>query len=194
VSATSPPQPLGVSLAALNVLRTAAADVPVVVAIDDVPWLDEASARVLDFSIRRLNGDRVGFLMARRAATTHEPLPAWLASIPPDRLTRLDLGPLSMDETDALVRSRLGLNLSRAVLKRLHAISGGTPFHALELGRALQRRGDWLTPETLEIPRSLDGLQGKARSTRTSSSSSSSCSSCAATPTEHAPCGRRSSP
>ncbi len=158
VSAASPPQPLGVSLAALNVLRTAATQEPIVVAIDDVPWLDEASARVLDFSVRRLDGDRVGFLMARRAATTQEPLPAWLASIPPDRLTRLDLGPLSMDQTDALLRSRLGLNLSRAVLKRLHSISGGTPFYALELGRALLRRGDWSTPETLEIPRSLDGL------------------------------------
>ena len=54
----------------------------------------------------------------------------------------------------------LGLNLSRAVLARLHAISGGTPFYALELGRALQRRGDWATPETLEVPRSLDGLIG----------------------------------
>ena len=32
------------------------------------------------------------------------------------------------------------------------------PFYALELGRALQRRGDWATPETLEVPRSLDGL------------------------------------
>ena len=29
---------------------------PIVVAIDDVPWLDEASARVLDFSIRHLDG------------------------------------------------------------------------------------------------------------------------------------------
>jgi DNA-binding CsgD family transcriptional regulator len=158
VSAAAPPQPLGVSLAALNVLRSAASQEPIVVAIDDVPWLDEASARVLDFSIRRLDGDRVGFLMARRAATTQEPLPTWLASIPPDRLTRLDLGPLSLDETDALLRTRLGLSLSRAVLKRLHSISGGTPFYALELGRALQRRGDWSTPETLEIPRSLDGL------------------------------------
>ena len=160
VSVASPPQPLGVSLAVLNVLRTAAADGPVVVAIDDIPWLDEASARVLDFAIRRLDGERVGFLMARRAAATDEPLPTWLAPIPPDRLNRLDVGPLSMDETDALLRAHLGLNLSRAVLARLHAISGGTPFYALELGRALQRRGDWATPEALEVPRSLDGLVG----------------------------------
>ena len=157
-STASPPHPLGVSLAALNVLRIVAANEPVVVAIDDVPWLDEASARVLDFAIRRLDGDRVGFLMARRTATVDEPLPTWLSTVPPDRLIRVDVGPLSRDETDALLRARLGLSLSRAVLARLHAISGGTPFYALELGRALQRRGDWSTPEALEVPRSLDGL------------------------------------
>ena len=159
-SAKSPPQPLGVSLAVLNVLRTSAAERPLVVAIDDVPWLDEASARVLDFSIRRLEEERVGFLLARRAATPDEPMPGWLETIAPDRISRLDVGPLSMDETDALLRARLGLNLSRAVLARLHAIAGGTPFYALELGRALQRRGDWATPAALEVPRSLDGLIG----------------------------------
>jgi ATP/maltotriose-dependent transcriptional regulator MalT len=120
--------------------------------------MDEPSARVLDFSIRRLDREPVQFLVARRAASTDEPLPPWLASLPAGRLVRLDVGPLSMDKTDALLRARLGLSLSRAVLTRLHAISGGTPFYALELGRALQRRGDWATPETLEVPRSLDGL------------------------------------
>ncbi len=158
VSAAAPPQPLGVSLAVLHVLRTVAATGPVLVAVDDVPWMDEPSARVLDFSIRRLEREPVEFLVARRAAATDEPLPPWLASLPAGRLVRLDVGPLSMDKTDALLRARLGLSLSRAVLARLHAISGGTPFYALELGRALQRRGDWATPETLELPRSLDGL------------------------------------
>jgi ATP/maltotriose-dependent transcriptional regulator MalT len=158
VSAAAPPQPLGVSLAVLHVLRTVAAAGPILVAIDDVPWMDEASARVLDFSIRRLDREPVQFLVARRAAATDEPLPPWLETLPAGRLVRLDVGPLSMDETDALLRARLGLNLSRAVLARLHAISGGTPFYALELGRALQRRGAWSTPETLEVPRSLDGL------------------------------------
>ena len=158
VSAVAPPQPLGVSLAVLHVLRTASAAGPILVAIDDVPWMDEASARVLDFSIRRLDREPVQFLVARRAAATDEPLPPWMETLPAERMVRLDVGPLSMDKTDALLRARLGLSLSRAVLARLHAISGGTPFYALELGRALQRRGDWATPETLEVPRSLDGL------------------------------------
>ena len=160
VSAASPPQPLGVSLGALHLLRSAAQDAPLLLAIDDVPWLDDASARVLDFSIRRLDADRVGFLLARRAAAPDEPLPAWLATVPAERLTRHDVPPLSIDETDVLLRAHLGLNLTRPVLTRLHAISGGTPFYALELGRDLQRRGDRPTPGSLAVPRSLEGLVG----------------------------------
>ncbi len=160
VSTASPPQPLGVSLGALHVLRATARETPLLVAIDDVPWLDDASARVLDFAIRRLDADRIGFLVARRAAAPDEPLPTWLATIPAERMTRHDVRPLSVDETDALLRAHLDLKLPRPVLGRLHAISGGTPFYALELGRDLQRRGGRATPESLAVPRSLEGLVG----------------------------------
>jgi DNA-binding CsgD family transcriptional regulator len=159
-SAASPPDPLGVSLATLHVLREAAVRAPLLVAVDDVPWLDEASVRALDFAVRRLQEDRVGFLLARRAETPDEPLPQWLAGLPPDRLRRLDIGPLSMDDTDALLRRHLELSLTHPVLARLHAISGGTPFYAIELGRDLQIRGTWATPESLEVPRSLERLVG----------------------------------
>ena len=159
-SATSPPDPLGVSLATLHVLRDAAAETPLLVAIDDVPWLDGASVRALDFAARRLGDDRVGFLLARRTTAADEPLPGWLAGMPADRLSRLDVGPLSLDDTGALLRRHLGLKLSRPVLARLHAISGGTPFYAIELGRDLQLRGAWATPDSLEVPRSLDRLVG----------------------------------
>src|SRR5262245_48381537 len=43
-----------VSLGVLNILRSLAAMGPVLVAIDDVQWLDTASARSLQFAIRRL--------------------------------------------------------------------------------------------------------------------------------------------
>ncbi len=159
-STAAPPQPLGVSLAVLHVLRAAAAAKPLVVAIDDVPWLDEASTRALDFSIRRLDAGRVGFLLARRTVAPDESLPPWLAAAASDRLTSHEVRPLSVDDTDTLLRARLGLTLSRPVLRRLHAISGGTPFYALELGRDLQRRTDRATPESLAVPRSLEGLVG----------------------------------
>ncbi len=160
VAAASPPQPLGVSLATLHVLRSAAADAPLLVAIDDVPWLDDASVRALEFAIRRLRDERVGFLLARRAASVDEPLPAWLAALTADRLRRLDVAPLSLDETGLLLRQHLDLTLSRPVLARLHAISGGTPFYAIELGRELRLRGPSATPRSLRVPRSLDRLVG----------------------------------
>ena len=68
--------------------------------------------------------------------------------------------PASLDDTGALLRRHLGLKLSRPVLARLQAISGGTPFYAIELGHDLQLRGAWATPESLEVPRSLDRLVG----------------------------------
>jgi DNA-binding CsgD family transcriptional regulator len=156
----SPPHPLGVSLAALHVLRSAAAEAPLIVAVDDGPWVDEASARTLEFAIRRLDTDRVGFLVARRAAAPTDALPTWLATAPPERMHRLDVGPLTVDETGALLRDRLGLSLPRPTLARLHAISGGTPFYALELGRDLLRRGAWDTPDALDAPRTLERLVG----------------------------------
>ena len=154
----SPPHPLGVSLATVHVLRSV--DGPLLVAIDDAPWLDDGSARALEFAMRRLDREPVGFLVARRVAAVTDPLPSWLATVPPERLRRLDVGPLTIDETGALLRSRLGLSLRRPVLARLHVISGGTPFYALELGRDLQRRGAWDTPAALEAPRTLDRLVG----------------------------------
>jgi predicted ATPase len=49
-----------VSFAFLSALRGLAADGPVLVAVDDVQWLDVASATALSFAVRRLGGDRVG--------------------------------------------------------------------------------------------------------------------------------------
>jgi len=156
----TPPHPLGVSLATLHVLRSAASETPLLVAIDDVPWLDDASIRALEFAIRRLDEDRVGFLLARRSTTADDPPPSWIATMPEAHVAGLDIGPLSMDATGALLRERLGLRLSRPVLARLHEVAGGTPFYAIELGRGLQARGTWATPDALEVPRSLDRLAG----------------------------------
>jgi DNA-binding CsgD family transcriptional regulator len=156
-----PPHPLGVSLGTLQVLRAASAAGPILVAVDDGPWLDEASARAIEFAIRRVTTEPIGFLVARRTTAGDEPLPAWLATAPDDRLRRIEVGPMSIDEIGALLRDRLALALTRPVLARLHAISGGTPFYALELGRDLQQRGAWRSPEALETPRALDRLVGE---------------------------------
>ncbi len=62
-----PPQPHAIGLGLRNALAACA---PVVVAIDDIQWLDSASAEALAFAARRLDGDAVGFLFARRPGPT----------------------------------------------------------------------------------------------------------------------------
>ena len=57
----------------------------------------------------------------------------------PDALTeRCELTPLTVAALYELVHDRLGLSLARPTLVRLHELSGGNPFFALELARSLR--------------------------------------------------------
>jgi AAA ATPase domain len=64
--AASPGEPLAVAAGLLSALRALAGSRPVLVAIDDVQWLDEASADAVTFAARRLDGEPVRFLLTRR--------------------------------------------------------------------------------------------------------------------------------
>jgi hypothetical protein len=57
--------------ALVGVLARLAAESPVLLAIDDVQWLDDASARALEFAVRRLP-KRVGVLATVRTGTVSE--------------------------------------------------------------------------------------------------------------------------
>src|SRR6516162_7694365 len=56
----SPPEQRAVCVAFLGVLRRLAAAGPVVVAVDDLQWLDVPSATAVEFAVRRLSGERAG--------------------------------------------------------------------------------------------------------------------------------------
>jgi DNA-binding CsgD family transcriptional regulator len=125
-----------VALGTLSALRTAAARQPVVVAVDDVQWLDGSSRVAITYALRNLRpGDDVLALLACRlpGAGLLELAGADLAT----RAERLQLGLLSIGAVHRLVTSRLGASLSRPKLMRVHAASRGNPLHALELARVL---------------------------------------------------------
>jgi hypothetical protein len=63
MEAGPPPERFLVGLACLTLLSRAAADQPVLCAIDDAQWIDEESALVLAFMARRLYADRVGMIL-----------------------------------------------------------------------------------------------------------------------------------
>jgi predicted ATPase len=56
-----------IALAFLDVLRTLASG-PIVLAIDDIQWVDAASAQVLQFGLRRLEEEPVAVLATVRIA------------------------------------------------------------------------------------------------------------------------------
>ena len=118
---------LGVAF--LSVLRALAEERPLLVVVDDVQWLDPSSAAVLAYAGRRLQDDRVALLLARRVMHA-DGVTALL-----DDVWRLELGGLSAGALHRLLRERLGVVLSRPVVRRVHEISGGNPFYALEISR-----------------------------------------------------------
>src|SRR5262249_58275258 len=75
------------------------------------------------------------------------------------RLARLPVGPLDLQSIDRLLLSRLGTQFLRPTLTELQRVSGGNPFFALELGRALLARGGPPAPgEPLPVPATLNEL------------------------------------
>jgi DNA-binding CsgD family transcriptional regulator len=149
----SDPRTLGVAVrTALEVL---AADGYVVLAIDDAQWLDPSSASALAFALRRLEQRSIVLLLTRRLSGRAETLDLEPA-IGDDRVERLRVGPLSLGAVHRLLQARLELKLPRPTLLRVHETSGGNPFYALELARALGADVD--PAQLLRVPESLEEL------------------------------------
>ena len=129
-----PPDARVLGVALLSVVRALAEDGPLLVALDDVQWVDASSAEVLRFMLRRLEGEPVGVLATVRGRPVEAPLELDRAFA---AFRRLAVEPLSVGAIHRLLWGRLALNLPRPVLLRVHEIAGGNPFFALELGRAL---------------------------------------------------------
>lgn len=120
----------------LSVVEGLAEEAPVLVAIDDLQWLDPSSVRALAFAARRLSGP-VGVLCTVRTDSDSGDAASWLQLPKPDAIRRIVLGPLSVGDLHTAVSERLGRSLSRPAMMRLYQVSGGNPFYAIELARSM---------------------------------------------------------
>jgi len=152
------PRALGVAVR--TCFQVLAAQRPLVLAIDDIQWVDPSSAQVLAFALRRLHAERTLLLLARRLDERREGLEIEEA-LETDALERLRVGPLSIGATRLLLQRGLGRQFARPTLLRLFGISGGNPFYALELARGLPSAGATGDPtEPFPVPETLERLVG----------------------------------
>jgi DNA-binding CsgD family transcriptional regulator/DNA polymerase III delta prime subunit len=139
-----------VSVALLGIVRSLASGGPVLVAVDDVQWMDPPTARALGFAARRLEREPVAFLAATLPPAVDHPF-----DLPADRIERIQLGPLGEDALRSLLRSRLDADLAPATVRQIHQLSGGNPFFAIEMARATLRGEPAVTGQRIPIPKNL---------------------------------------
>ena len=126
-------------LAALHGLASAG---PVLVAIDDVQWVDGASLDALTFAFRRAGRGPLGLLVAARTEAPADPLTAaappppqgWrdlITAVPSDTI---DLAPLDDRQVRRLLPQTVTARQARLVARQ----SRGNPFWAGEIAASLE--------------------------------------------------------
>jgi DNA-binding CsgD family transcriptional regulator len=147
-----------VSLALLGVLRAISSTTPLTIAIDDVQWTDAPSARALAFALRRLSDEPVSVIAAKRSSPgSTEPL--GLGASFGSGMDTITVGPMAPGMLGRLLRHELNRDFAPPLMRRIHEASGGNPFFALEIGRALNGQGTSLNPgEPLPLPADLREL------------------------------------
>jgi len=143
------------AVAVRDVVQLLSEGEPILIAVDDVQWLDPSSSSALAFALRRLAANDVLMLLARRLADGTQPSGIDQA-LGTEQVRRMPVGPLSVGALHQFLHHRLGRSFARQTLVRIHERSGGNPFFALELARVLDADVDPLEP--LPVPETLEEL------------------------------------
>ena len=137
-----PPTARAVGLATLAVLRACLAGGPVLIAIDDAHWLDEASRDALTFALRRISDGPLSVLLAARTEAPADPLTAGTPPPPPgwqELVTAvpsagvIDLAPLDVRQIQRLLPPTVSAAQAQVVAQE----SRGNPFWARAISASL---------------------------------------------------------
>ena len=126
LAAGPPPDRFLIGLAVLSLLSEVAREQPLICLIDDLQWLDQASAQAMGFTARRLAADPIGLVFGARVRGSE------LAGVP-----ELEVEGLRDEYARALLDSALAGPLDTQVRDLLVAETRGNPLALLELPRGL---------------------------------------------------------
>jgi hypothetical protein len=148
----SPADRLVLANAVLALLRQAAAAGPVLIVVDDLPWLDRPSAMVFGLVARRLAGTRIGFLAVSRSGEE--------GFFERGGLPVHEIEPLVKTAAAGMIADRFP-GLADRVRARVLAEAQGNPLALLELPTALtdsQQAATQALPTILPLSERLQGL------------------------------------
>lgn len=120
------PDPFLVGLAVLNLFSSMAEERPLLCLVDDVQWLDRASAQVLAFVARRLVAESVGLVFAAR-----------VPSADLGRLPKLLVRGIKRVDARALLDAQLTGPIDARIRDQIVVEARGNPLALLELPRGL---------------------------------------------------------
>jgi DNA-binding CsgD family transcriptional regulator len=139
---------LVIGAATLELITTWADAAPVVVAVDDAQWFDDASAQALAFAARRLLADPIALLVVLREG---EPSPLLEAGLP-----ELELRGLDAASAMALLESAAGRPLAAEVRLRVLDATGGNPLALVELAHEVDRFGSAAADAPLPVATTVE--------------------------------------
>jgi DNA-binding CsgD family transcriptional regulator len=151
-----PVDPRALGVAILTLLPLLGEGRSLALAIDNDQWMDPSSAATLLFALRRAQHLPIILLLSRRSADP--PATRLEDATEPAAVERLAVGPLSIRGLQVLLRRRLDVTFPRPTLARLHEVSGGNPFYALELARVQSADASRDATLPLTLPPSLELL------------------------------------
>jgi hypothetical protein len=122
-----------------SALERAASSRPVLVALDDLQWADEATLAVLGTLPHQLFSYPIVWLLARRPLPSSAQIQALCARLDAEGASRMRLGPLRADDAELVVADLVGGAPARPVLA-LVAQAGGNPLYLAELLRNADNR------------------------------------------------------
>ncbi|MCW2549652.1 MAG: ATP-dependent transcriptional regulator, partial [Mycobacterium sp.] len=128
-------EPHATGAAFLTIIDQLAEEGPLLLAIDDLQWVDPSSHNVIAFVTRRLSG-RVGVLATVRTERESDLSTLWQLARP-EATVRMQLQPMTTRSLHRVVTGHLGRPFSPEAMKQIREVSSGNPFYALELARAM---------------------------------------------------------
>jgi DNA-binding CsgD family transcriptional regulator len=152
--------------AVLDMLVRLAARGPVLVQLEDLHWADAGTLSATAYLLRAVHDAPINLMATYRSddVTRNHPLKPWLAEVSRDAaVERIELRPLSAQETATLVQHILDHELAAAEVADIQRRSDGNPFFIEEL--LASRSASSVLPTTLRevLLARVDDLPASAR-------------------------------